>query len=324
MRALLQAIRDSSRLFRVKFFNFFMSGRLPTYRAGDRSEYLAIYFLSALGLVSPIPRQEDIGFDLLCSVQDPEEEFLTFRFQYLVSIKSKGRHGKITMRPPKNWDGAAGPHHIHWLFELDLPLVLALADQKAGTVALYSTDIAWWFRYQFYHECGMLTLKPRVGKQNAANVDAPKRLEELEKYPGMYHYEIDLGYPMFVLSHAVLQKKVQLEQLRERLRMVLTLSHRSLRYWKVGAPYFYWFAVTKPDCSEYVPAFWCHSMPTNPAIHESVMREIAPILCTLAMYYKAVGNMPVLHKIGEVLKLAPENAVEPVIKGHLNEIFVAQ
>jgi hypothetical protein len=298
-----------------------MSGRLSTYRAGDRSEYLAIYFLSALGLVSPIPRQEDIGFDLLCSVQDPEENFLTFRFQYLVSVKSKGPHGKIRMRPPKKWDGAADRQHIHWLFDLDLPLVLALVDQKAGTVALYSTDIAWMFRYQFYHECGMLTLKPRTGNRNQTHVGEPKKREELEKYPGLYHYEVDLGHPMFVLSHAVLQDEVLLEEHRDRLRMVLTLSHCNLRYWKVGAPYFYWFAVTKPDCSEYGPAFWCNSLPTNSDIHDGVMRHIAPILCTLAMYYKALGNIPVLHKIGEVLKLAPDNAVDQIIKNQLGEIF---
>lgn len=298
-----------------------MSGRLPTYRAGDRSEYLAMYFLSALGLVTPIPRQEDIGFDFLCSVQDPAEDFLTFRFQYLVSVKSKGQHGRIVMRPPKGWDGQPGAQHVHWFFDLDLPLLLALVDQKAGTVALYSTDIAWWMRYQFYHECGMLTLRPRTGSRNLRGMEAPKKLEELKKYPGQYHYEVDLGYPMFVLSHAIMRDKVALEAMRQRLRYVLTLSHRTLRYWKVGAPYFYWFAATKPDSSEYRGAFWCHSMPTDPEIHENVMREIAPILCTLALYYKHVGNPELLQKLGEVLKLAPPGAVEPLIKKQLPEVF---
>jgi hypothetical protein len=47
-----------------------MSGvRLYNRLQGDRSEYLAVYILSALGLVTQAPRQEDIGFDLVCDRQ---------------------------------------------------------------------------------------------------------------------------------------------------------------------------------------------------------------------------------------------------------------
>lgn len=36
--------------------------RFHNFREGDRSEYLAVYLLSRLGLVTQVPRQEDIGF----------------------------------------------------------------------------------------------------------------------------------------------------------------------------------------------------------------------------------------------------------------------
>lgn len=64
-----------------------MSGaRLFSFREGDRSEYLAQYLLSGLGLVTPVPRQEDIGFDFVCSIADEQVGVLTFNQQYLVSI----------------------------------------------------------------------------------------------------------------------------------------------------------------------------------------------------------------------------------------------
>ena len=56
-----------------------MSGkRLGDFRSGDRSEYLALFALSRLAFVSPIPRQEDFGVpDFLC-VLGKEDRGLVF------------------------------------------------------------------------------------------------------------------------------------------------------------------------------------------------------------------------------------------------------
>ena len=39
---------------------------LDSFRGGTRSEYLAHYLLSTLGVVVQVPRQEDIGADFHC------------------------------------------------------------------------------------------------------------------------------------------------------------------------------------------------------------------------------------------------------------------
>jgi len=66
-----------------------MSGvRLHNPRQGDRSEYLAVYMLSALGLVTQVPRQEDIGIDLICNLAEQESGIVGFRHHFAVSVKS--------------------------------------------------------------------------------------------------------------------------------------------------------------------------------------------------------------------------------------------
>ncbi len=66
-----------------------MSGtRSHNLREGDRSEYFAQVLHSGLGLCTPIPRQEDIGFDFVCNLSDQESGILTFGHPYIVSVKS--------------------------------------------------------------------------------------------------------------------------------------------------------------------------------------------------------------------------------------------
>jgi hypothetical protein len=299
-----------------------MSGRLFTYREGDRSEYLALYLLSALGLVTQVPRQEDVGFDLVCSVADQETGFLTFRHQYLVSIKSVGRYSPVVMTPSREWDGDY-PTHIHWLFELDLPLLLAVVDRRAGLLYLYSTLPAWFLRYrEHYQHCGKLTLKPRVRSRNADVIQVePTRLDELKGHPGKYHYRVNLGHPMFSISTEDVSNEEKLKTLKIRLRRAITLADQTIRYAKAGAPYFYWFHETARDFSQYNPAFFCHSLPVDPAIHNRVLADISPILSSLALFYKATGQHEQLQTVGNVLRLAPPGYIPQPIVDFLPEVF---
>lgn len=299
-----------------------MSGRLFTYRQGDRSEYLALYLLSSLGLVTQVPRQEDVGFDLVCSVADQETGFLTFKHQYLVSIKSAGRNASIRMSPAKKWDGDH-PAHIHWMFELDLPLLLAVVDRDRSLLYLYSTLPAWFLRYSpEYQHCGKLSLVPRVRSRNAEVIRVtPARLEQIKGHPDKFHYSVDLGHPMFAISVEDVSDRERLGTLKQRLRLALRLADATIRYAKAGAPYFYWFHETARDFSKYTPAFFCIDMPVDSGIHDRVMCDIAPILSTLAMYYKTTNQPEILHAVGSVLKLAPSEAIPKEIRDHLNEIF---
>ena len=110
-----------------------MSGvRSFSFREGDRSEYLAQFFLSAMGLCTAIPRQEDIGFDFSCSVADQEAGVLTFGYPYLISIKSISSPS-IEIDPTATAIQANDRRHVSWLFRQDQPVLLGGNEEGVTT-----------------------------------------------------------------------------------------------------------------------------------------------------------------------------------------------
>src|SRR5438132_11449916 len=115
-----------------------MSGvRSYSFREGDRSEYLAQFFLSAMGLCTSIPRQEDIGFDFSCSIADQEAGLLTFGFPYLISIKSISAPS-IGIEPSATAIQANDHRHVSWLFRQDQPVFLGVVDKDAINLRIFS------------------------------------------------------------------------------------------------------------------------------------------------------------------------------------------
>src|SRR5947208_2597136 len=126
-----------------------MSGkRVFSWREGDRSEYLAHFLLSAIGLVTPIPRQEDIGVDFYCSLADQEKGVLTFGFPFIVQTKAIGTP-VVEIRPPDDYQHQQRVilDHISWLFRQELPLFLALVDKEDISIRLYSLSPLWFIYY---------------------------------------------------------------------------------------------------------------------------------------------------------------------------------
>jgi hypothetical protein len=171
-----------------------MPSRLHNYREGDRSEYLAVYLLSALGLVTQVPRQEDIGFDLVCSVADQETGRLTFNHQFLVSLKSRSSPN-IVLKPDKG--NERNSIHIQWLYRLELPFFLGVVDKKQNELALYSTLPIWFIPYGgHFRSCGTLRLRPRLSSRNTADVGAPRAIPGVRDKWGRSEWLVDLGHPI--------------------------------------------------------------------------------------------------------------------------------
>ena len=61
-----------------------MSSRYYNWREGDRSELLADFLLSGIGLSTPVRRQDDVGFDFYCTIGDQEKGILTFGFPFII------------------------------------------------------------------------------------------------------------------------------------------------------------------------------------------------------------------------------------------------
>ena len=125
-----------------------MPGLLPSsWRQGNRSEYLAQYFLSALGVSVPVLRQEDIGADFYCALAKEDDRRLTFHSPFAVQVGSAEskvfRFGGFDARG--KWRRAA----IEWLFSQEIPLFLGMVDRKEARIRIYQTSPMWMIRYKF-------------------------------------------------------------------------------------------------------------------------------------------------------------------------------
>src|SRR4030067_3640484 len=98
------------------------------FRQGNRSEYLALYILSALGVVVKVPKEEDIGADFHCSLAHMEGKRMTFHSPFLVQTKSISE-SKISYGGPDE-KGCWKKEEVNWLFGQELPLLIGLLDQS--------------------------------------------------------------------------------------------------------------------------------------------------------------------------------------------------
>jgi hypothetical protein len=110
--------------------------RLNSFRQGDRSEYLAQYILSSLGIAIRVPREEDIGIDFYCSLANLKEGDLTFSSPFTVQIKSNSENVSYGGVDKKNvWK----EHEIDWLFDQELPFLIGIADKEKHNIKLFIT-----------------------------------------------------------------------------------------------------------------------------------------------------------------------------------------
>lgn len=123
-----------------------MPGHLwSPFREGNRSEYLAQYFLSALGVSSPVPRQEDIGIDFYCALAKEDGDRLTFHSPFAVQVGSLD--AKSFAYGGMDRKGRWRKEQLDWLFSQELPLFLATVDKETSSFRLYSTSPLWLIRY---------------------------------------------------------------------------------------------------------------------------------------------------------------------------------
>ena len=98
-------------------------------RSGDLAEQLGILLLQNVALVSPVPRTEDVGIDVVATLI---REFDGIKYiaedSFFVQIKSISVT-EITFKDEE----------VKWLAALQLPLFIASVDRKSSTVNLYST-----------------------------------------------------------------------------------------------------------------------------------------------------------------------------------------
>jgi len=108
-------------------------GRLGSFRSGDRSEYMALFYLSRVAFANQSPRQEEFGVvDFLCFLGKEESKMVFAENAFYVQVKSSDDEIKF--------EGRA----CRWISDhMDLPLVICVADKKQNKIRVYTTWRIW-------------------------------------------------------------------------------------------------------------------------------------------------------------------------------------
>lgn len=297
-----------------------MSGvRSYSFREGDRSEYLAQFLLSAAGLCTFIPRQEDIGLDFSCSIADQRNGVLTFGYPYLISVKSIS-HPSIELTPTDAAIAANDTRHVEWLFRQQLPIFLGVVDKDAVSLRIYSLLPLWFLYYKGGPQIGTLSIKPRLNATEVNDVGMPIQGAALQNWPGHFHYDVDVGHPVVVLDLAVIKDADSLAEAKRLLRMAVSFGQKNLLHYQLQIPHFYWLARTTPDSSGFVPAFFYEPVPPTPEARVAIMKELAPSLISFALHFKQTGDAVSLQACSTLLNHAPAGTIPEVVLEQVPEL----
>jgi hypothetical protein len=115
-----------------------MPGFAHGFHEGSRSEYLAQYIFSGFGTATPIPHQEDHGFDLYCTLAQREGSTAWADKPYTIQVKSGRERWKFKNRKS-----------VEWFMKHSLPLFLCVVDKKKLRFSIFQTMP----KYKFWTDC---------------------------------------------------------------------------------------------------------------------------------------------------------------------------
>lgn len=208
-----------------------MSGGLPyNFRGGNRSEYLADYLLSAIGITTPVRRQDDYGFDFYCQVGSDGPGYLTFGFSFMIQIKSKDNYNRIVYGEEDNWR----PENLTWLFRNEIPFFIGIVDKKQASIEVYDTTGLWHVYNHNPLTCSMIVLKPNPHppRKMRDNCEISKIEKWHPKNGDGFCYEIDLGNPLISLSSLDILEEKSLTERKDLLRHVVDVEQQNILYRK--------------------------------------------------------------------------------------------
>ena len=92
--------------------------RGKNFRSGDLAEQLGLYLLQSMALVAPVPRTEDVGIDVVCTLISEYDQYSYLaEDSFYVQIKSD------SIREIEYSDV-----EVQWLTNLKLPLFVAVVE----------------------------------------------------------------------------------------------------------------------------------------------------------------------------------------------------
>lgn len=284
---------------------------------GNRGEYLAQYFLTALGVSTPVIRQEDIGIDFYCALAREDNRKLTFHSPYMVQHGAAGSkdfsYGGYT-------HGKWRHDQIDWLFSQELPLFVCTVDQSKARFCLYATSAMWLVRYRF-GQMNEIELCPDAQHD-------PLNESRSEKQVGPdgdgYAYRVPLGNPIVELTVFDLNKETRRKAI-EALTRAIDVEQRNITFRRLGVHVASWFRTITPNESASLmlggSIFWNGTRGQNVPQQIDSLKDIA---VTLALNLDAQGSTDQLQSLAPAFGLFRRSAFPPWILDKLPRVVADQ
>jgi hypothetical protein len=290
------------------------------FRQGDRSEYLALYMLSALGICIYVPRTEDVGADFYCSLAKRDGNRMTFHLPVIVQLKSNSIR-RLSFGGPDE-KGRWKKEEVDWLFGQELPLLIGLADKASSKLDLYSTSSMWAARYTG-RDFGQLDfLLPDPGDLHesvmptySAVKDWPQGIGDGRKC------ELSLGPPVLSMSIDDVEDETKLTQYREILSVPLAIEQDNITYRRLQVHFFKCLHRFSTNTPVQGTIFYCVSNPVVGTNTREQLESLKPIIVTLAYNYKIQKQMENLMALKPIVALLLWDEVMDVLKRDCPELF---
>ena len=218
------------------------------FHESNRGEYLAQFFLCALGVSAPVIRQEDIGVDFFCSIAKEENKKLTFHSPFMVQQGAEGSkefiYGGYSKQDTnkEKWRKEG----IEWLFSQELPLFVCVTNRKEGRVRLYSTSAMWLARYAF-GDMNEVELCPDLTHDPIKECRGDKI--GIDGHGDGYSYRVPLGNPIVELDILNFDDGQRAKAI-ESLTLAVDLEQKNITFRRLGVHVASWFTDVRPNDPE--------------------------------------------------------------------------
>jgi len=258
--------------------------RLGSFRAGDRSEYLAIYSLSRFAFVNTIPRQEDFGVvDLLCVLTKEEQRCVYPESAFYVQVKSTEDDVPFT------------EDDIKWISDhMDHPLFLCVVDKDANYLKIYSCWSIWraLFLRRYPKELTLLL-----------NTSLPLQKPDKSETEDEVRFRVPVGPP--VLSKSIKEIEEDPESVYTVMRDWVAMDARNIARKHMGriavTGIVNWTTNTAPTAEDSIPPIENRYFFGPNYWHAE--RELTPVLTALAHNYRDNGQREKLEAVCALLNV---------------------
>lgn len=297
-----------------------MSARYYNFREGDRSELLADYLLSGIGITTPIRRQDDTGFDFYCSISDQEKGVLTFGFPFIIQIKSKAGKNIISYGTDieKDWES----HQVEWLFRNELPLFFGIVNKSTQSIEIYDCS-AFYFSKSNRILPAKVEFIPRADKSDFNNIDKPEEIQIPNWTNDLSNgkiYKVDMGHPIITLQNSDFDDDTNVKKKKDLLRQAISIQSSNLNFFRLRLPYLNWIVNNKTNDS--LIEGWSYFIFGNTVSQtEFVTNMTAEALISIGIHAFTENKQEIIESIRVLLKYVNIEKIPSEIKIAYPKLF---